>query len=161
MLEILQAVHHKATTVLPKEDKDLALNIENQNVIVAVNKCDLKTRFEDRDVNELIFDKQIIRISALKETGIDQLEKAIIGNVLHGKDINTHGVLISNMRHIQSLKTCLKAVSKAIESINKDLSLEFVSEEIKIAVSSLDAITGRDMNMDMLDQIFANFCIGK
>jgi tRNA modification GTPase len=150
-----------ANTGISKEDKNLAANIENQNMLVAVNKCDLKSRVEDKDINVLIPDKQIIRISALKETGIDQLEKAIVDHVLHGQDINTHGILISNMRHIQSLKTCLEAVLKAVELMNKGLSLEFVSEEIKMAVSSLDAITGRDMNIDILDQIFANFCIGK
>lgn len=150
-----------ANTGISKEDKNLVANIENQNVLVAVNKCDLKSRVEDKDINVLIPDKQMIRISALKEIAIDQLEKAIVDNVLHGQDINTHGILISNMRHVQSLKTCFEAVLKAVELINKGLSLEFVSEEIKMAISSLDAITGRDMDRDILDQIFANFCIGK
>ena len=36
-----------------------------------------------------------------------------------------------------------------------------VSEEIKIAVNQLDSITGRNIDVDLIDKIFSQFCIGK
>ena len=35
------------------------------------------------------------------------------------------------------------------------------SVEIKAAVNQLDAITGRNIDEDLLDRIFSEFCIGK
>ena len=45
--------------------------------------------------------------------------------------------------------------------MNENTSLEFISEEIKSAVNQLDAITGRNIDEDLLDRIFSEFCIGK
>lgn len=146
---------------ISKEDKDLAKNIENKNIIVVVNKCDLKNHIEDREIEALLPDRRFVRISALYKTAIDQLERAIVDQVFHGQTINTNAILISNMRHVQSLKAAYKVISEAIELLHQELSLEFISEEIRIAISSLDTITGRDLDVDLLDQIFANFCIGK
>jgi len=100
-------------------------------------------------------------LSALKKTAVDQLEEAIVTQVLHGQAINAGGILISNMRHVQSLGESFKAVKRGIELLQQGVSLEFVSEEVRMAISSLDAITGRDLDADLLDQIFASFCIGK
>jgi len=50
-----------------------------------------------------------------------------------------------------------------LERRSKGLRLyfEFVSEEIKVAINFLDSITGRNIDMDLLDNIFSQFCIGK
>ena len=38
---------------------------------------------------------------------------------------------------------------------------EIVSDQIKRAISRLDTITGRNVDSDLLEQIFSEFCIGK
>ena len=75
--------------------------------------------------------------------------------------MDTHGILISNARHVRALHDALAAVAQAQETLEKKLSLEFVSEEIKRAVNFLDAITGRYVDNDLLELIFTRFCIGK
>jgi tRNA U34 5-carboxymethylaminomethyl modifying GTPase MnmE/TrmE len=45
--------------------------------------------------------------------------------------------------------------------VSKDVSLEFSAENIKAAVNELDAITGRQVDDDVIDAIFSKFCIGK
>ena len=69
--------------------------------------------------------------------------------------------MISNARHIRALQEALAAVAQAQGTLQKKSSLEFVSEEIKRAVSFLDTITGRHVDNDLLEQIFARFCVGK
>ena len=109
----------------------------------------------------VFYGANVIFNSAAIGSAIDKLEEAMVNHVTHGHAINTGGILISNMRHVQSLKACVKAVRKAIDLLAKDMSLEFISEEIKIAISSLDTITGRDLDADLIDQIFSSICIGK
>jgi len=146
---------------LSKEDGDLVKALKSRNKIVVVNKCDLKSKI-DKDWLSREFPKsKVIEISATKKTGIKKLKTAIVENVWHEKTVDTHGVLLSNARQINSLESCRESISKATENIDDNLSYEFVSEEIKISVNHLDNITGRNIDADLLDTIFSKFCIGK
>lgn len=149
------------STPLTHADEDLISGLQGRNVLVVLNKCDLKQGIEEAHLKERFHPPKIIRISALKKERIDSLETAIVENVWHTKEIDTHGILVSNLRHIQALEDCRKALKKAGEMVQEELSVEFVSEEIKTAVNFLDSITGRNIDSDLLDSIFSQFCIGK
>ena len=56
------------------------------------------------------------------------------------------------------LKENLQGACRLME---ENTSLEFIAEELKAAVNQLDAITGRNIDEDLLDRIFSEFCIGK
>ena len=103
----------------------------------------------------------MLKVSALKRSGIDELETTIVENIWHDKMIDTHGILVSNLRHINALTNCRETLGRARELLRDELSPEFVSEEIKIAVNFLDSITGRNIDADLLENIFSQFCIGK
>lgn len=159
------------STPLTQADEDLIAGVRGRNVLVVLNKCDLKQGIEEACLKERFRLPKIIRISALKKERIDALEAAIVENVWHTKEIDTHGILVSNLRHIQALENCRKALQEAGEILQEEppsaslahggLSPEFVSEEIKTAVNFLDSITGRNIDSDLLDSIFSQFCIGK
>ena len=103
----------------------------------------------------------LLTVSAKERIGLDRLEAMIVENIWHGTEINTHGILISNVRHRQALEDCQNNLEKGMAGLENGLSLEFVSEEIKAAVNCLDNITGRNIDEDLLDTIFSRFCIGK
>ncbi len=150
-----------ASDRLTEDDERLMNVVDGQNVLAVLNKTDLPQKIDDGPINKKYGTSNFLKISALKRSGIDALEEKIVENVWHDKRIDTHGILISNLRHINALKNCLDTLSRAQELLNDKLSLEFVSEEIKIAVNFLDSITGRNIDMDLLDTIFSQFCIGK
>lgn len=81
--------------------------------------------------------------------------------VAQGSPMETHGLLISNMRHVTALKQAFTDLSGALGLMDDNASWEFISEQIKTAVNQLDAITGRNIDADLLDRIFSEFCIGK
>ncbi len=150
-----------ASQPLSREDEELFTKIQDRNALVVVNKCDLPDAWE-RSVHGPIFpEKKMIRISALKKTAIDKWEEAILEQVGQGEEAPGQGVLITNVRHVQSLKECAQGIQRARRGMAGGLSYEFISEEIKIAVSELDQITGRDVDQDLLEKIFSEFCIGK
>jgi tRNA modification GTPase len=145
---------------LSVEDKNIMETLKDQNAIVLLNKSDLSSQVKEADIEKSLPGKKILRVSALKKIGIEPLEETIVNNVLHGAHMDTHGVLVSNLRHINSLKAASGALEKAGEEL-QNLSLEFISEELKTAINELDRITGRSVDADLLDQIFSSFCIGK
>ena len=146
---------------LSQEDETIIEKIKGQSVIVINNKCDLKQKLEINKVKKILNTSKVINTSALKRKGIENLEELIVESVWHNKNIDTHSVFISNLRHVQALQGCEEVLEKASKLINDKVSIEFVSEEIKLAVNFLDAITGRNVDSDLIDQIFSQFCIGK
>jgi len=150
-----------ASMELSREDENLIAQVKAQNVVVVLNKVDLVKKVNMEYLESLLHDKKKCEVSVLKKTGINELEKTIVESVWHSKTINTHEILVSNVRHINSLKKCQTSLEQAQRALQDGMSLEFVSEEIKAAINFLDSITGRNVDADLLENIFSQFCIGK
>lgn len=146
---------------LSKEDVEIIESVRDYNVIVVANKCDLDMVLDIEQVNSFLKDVKMIKVSATKSVGIEELETEIVDNVWHQKTVDTHGLMISNLRHVEALKNCFSLLEKVENELRRDLPLEFVSEDIKVSVNYLDNITGRNIDRDLLDNIFSRFCIGK
>ncbi len=146
---------------ITSEDELLIKNISGKNVLVVLNKCDLEQKIVPEEIRQRLGDNKIIKVSALKKISIENLEDAIVENVAQGRPIDTQTTLISNVRHVQALKDCSAALARAEGMTHDGLSFEFVSEEIKLAVNFLDNLTGRNIDRDLLEKIFSEFCIGK
>lgn len=146
---------------LAPADERLLQNIFGKNVLAVLNKCDLTQKISVEEIRRRLGEKKIIHVSALKRISIEDLEDAIVENVWQGGPIDTQTTLISNVRHIQALKDCAAALGRAEGMTCDGLSFEFVSEEIKLAVNFLDNVTGRNIDHDLLEKIFSEFCIGK
>lgn len=150
-----------AGSAISSQDQLLMRNISDKNVLVVVNKCDLEEKISEKEIQRQLRDKKIVKVSALKRMAIEDLENAIVENVCQGQPMDTQTTLISNVRHIQALKDACATLARAQGMTQDGLSFEFVSEEIKLAVNFLDNITGRNIDNDLLDTIFSEFCIGK
>ncbi len=146
---------------LSQEDESILELIKGQEMLVVVNKADLKQKFSEETIRKIFPHVRLVKISALQNTAIDELELVIVEKIWHAKDVDAGGVLISNLRHVEALKACQEVLENALAELKGKLSLEFVSEEIKLAVNHLDGITGRNIDEDLLDTIFSQFCIGK
>jgi tRNA modification GTPase len=146
---------------LEKQDEMLIEKVRNQKTVVVFNKADLPDAFDVAAVDAALPGCKKVMLSTLTREGQGDLEKAILETVLDGGSLDPHGLMISNVRHIQSLKETERALESARRLMTDAVSLEFVSEEIKQAVNALDGITGRNIDADLLDRIFSDFCIGK
>ena len=143
------------------EDRTLIDNIKGQNVLIVINKMDLTPKINEDQIHQWLPGKPVIKISALQKKRIVELEKTMVESVLPDGRVDSQGILISNMRHVEALKNCQEALNEANKALTQNLAFECVSEKIKEAVNELDKITGRHIEVDLLDQIFSQFCIGK
>lgn len=149
------------SSALNDEDEKLITQIKHRPAIVILNKSDLPAALDKKKLENKLSNQKIISISAKKRIGIEALEKLIVETVLHGQTMNTETILVSNFRHVQSLRECFEHLKKSEECLNQNISFEFISEEVKQAVNCLDAITGKNIDADLIDNIFSQFCIGK
>ncbi len=145
------------STGIEEQDRILIEQIKDRNVIVVINKNDLPSKIATAS---LAFDK-VVKVSVIKEEGLESLEEAIVKSIWQGEAMDTHGVLVSNLRHIQAFKQTNLELQAALGLLEDGLSVEFISEHVKTAVNHLDSVLGRNIDDDLLETIFSEFCIGK
>ena len=72
---------------IDKNDCEIIEKLKGKNLIICINKIDLKQIISKKEINEKFKLKNIIEISAKKNMGIDKLEKKIKIMVLRRRRI--------------------------------------------------------------------------
>ena len=77
--------------------------------------------------------------------------------------LTQHGdsVLISNIRHYEALRRAQDALECVREGLQQGLSGELLAVDLHDALDALGEITGQVSSQEVLNTIFARFCIGK
>jgi tRNA modification GTPase len=147
---------------LTDEDKVIIDKNKDGNIIAAINKIDLPPAWEINTMEPLVPQgKKILKISAKFGAGLEELKNTIIDLSGNSDDKNTGSSMITNMRHKLALEKAHKNIQAAKESIASGMSAEFAAFDLREALDSLDEITGKKINDEILDKIFSSFCIGK
>ncbi|UCH72098.1 MAG: 50S ribosome-binding GTPase, partial [Thermoplasmatales archaeon] len=147
---------------LNKEDFQIMDKIREKPVIVVINKIDLNGRLDFEKIENFLKGRKIVRICAIKEEGIPQLEDSIRQQVLGGKMIiDKESVLVTNTRHKNFLEESLKFVNTAVRNFEERIGGELIVEDIKDALKSMGYIVGGVTPDEVLNRIFEEFCVGK
>jgi tRNA modification GTPase len=96
-----------------------------------------------------------IHVSASTGDGVPELTTALAARIAATYDIAAP--LLTRARHREALETAADALRR---SLSADLP-ELRAEDLRLAWRSLGRITGRVDVEDLLDVIFADFCLGK
>ena len=145
---------------LTKEDYEI-LNIVNpKKTIVILNKMDLETKVNEKTEGISDF-KNVIKISALKQKGIDSLYEKI-SELFNLNEINLENeTIITNERHKNLIKKAITNLNKAKESLNKNMPIDIIAISLKDMLSNLGEITGEEASEEIINEIFSRFCLGK
>ncbi len=97
-------------------------------------------------------------ISGLTGFGVDLLLTRL--ERILSERVSSIGVAIRE-RHRVSMEACLEALAGVELLMSEDAPVDLISEDLKVAVRSVDMIVGRVDVEDLLGEIFSSFCIGK
>ena len=150
-----------ASRKLSEEDMEILESLKNKKTIVLLNKMDLEPQIELEKIEEFVNSEDIIKISALKHQGIEELQDKIEAMVYHGSVKNSSNLMITNSRHKDALFKAYESINDAISAIEQRMPYDFVEVDFKNIWDYLGYINGDTVREDLLDTIFANFCIGK
>ncbi|MBN1633595.1 MAG: tRNA uridine-5-carboxymethylaminomethyl(34) synthesis GTPase MnmE [Ignavibacteria bacterium] len=105
---------------------------------------------------------QSLSISIYQLSTIENLKNKMTEKFRYSVNLDKKGLLVlTNTRHKICLEKIIESLEKSIESIDKGMSGEFISLDLRNAIQSLGEITGEFTNDEILNHIFENFCIGK
>ena len=142
---------------LDKEDKEIIEAIKNKKSIVILNKIDLDNKMDNSILNNF---ENIIKISAKEDIGIDGLKNEIKNMFFSGK-IDSESLIISNSRHKQALIRAGENCNEALIRLNNNEYLDLISIFVTAALKALGEITGSELEEDLVNKIFKEFCCGK
>lgn len=150
-----------ASQELTEEDREIIEHIEDKRAIVLLNKTDLPEKIKREELEELLIDKRIIRISILEGKGLEEIEEEIVSMVYGGAVKAKDTSFVTNVRHKNSLEKALKSIEEGIDAVNQNLPYDLIEVDIKDCYDALGEITGDTVDDDIVNRIFANFCLGK
>lgn len=110
---------------------------------------------EARDTAERGLPKEAVAVSALTGEGLPLLIETLASRIAERYDIAAP--LLTRARHREALEIVSAALKRSLAA---DLP-ELRAEDFRLAWRSLGRITGRADVEDLLDVIFADFCLGK
>jgi tRNA modification GTPase len=147
---------------LTEEDKLIINKNKSGAIIAAINKIDLSRAWEKNTIEKLFPpEAKLLDISAKSGAGLEELKKTIMDLSVRENIENTDSAIITNLRHKLALEKSYNNIQKAKESMLGSMSPEFAAFDLREALDSLDEITGKKINDEILDKIFSSFCIGK
>ena len=166
---ILEALKRQSS-VVSSDDEDEAVEIVDQRKkILVLNKVDL---FEGKSENSSsLIEKQfqgqfdaIHTISCRSQQGIDgfleSLQAMVTEHTSSSSDEDSY--LITRTRHRQHVQSAAEALERFIMLAQDGAPVaDLAAEELRLATSELGRVTGAVNVEDVLDVLFADFCIGK
>jgi tRNA modification GTPase len=66
-----------------------------------------------------------------------------------------------SLRHRRALESSARRLDRALAALEGGAPLDQVAQELAAATDALDEVSGRTTPEDLLDRIFARFCLGK
>jgi tRNA modification GTPase len=111
-------------------------------------------------VDEIKDDSEMIFISASKKDNLDELKVKILEKI-NFHNIKTGESIVTNIRHLEALQKTSGDLENVLKSIEKNITHDFLAQDIRQALFHLGEITGEITTEDLLGNIFSKFCIGK
>lgn len=139
-------------------DSELNDSYRHLPAILILNKCDLAI---ETQLPKTLSRSCVVAVSAKTGEGIEHLRSCIAETILSG-DHGTHSSeVFVNDRQAASLSDAYVALKSATIMISEGQAVEITSHQLRNAIAALDIVSGKFGSEEILNAVFANFCIGK
>ena len=100
-------------------------------------------------------------VSSQTGAGLDELRKTITHRLTGNVTAPGSDEIAINARHEDALRRASEAFAAALSSLKAKAAPELVASDLRQALQALESILGVGTSEDVLDRLFAQFCIGK
>lgn len=147
---------------LSDNDREIFSFIEGRKAIILLNKSDLPSVVSEEDIS--IHNKSsfpVISVSLMNGEGLKKLSGTIREMFFSGEIGFNDELMITNERHLSLLNRAVTSVEHVRSSAENGLPEDFLSIDLMDAYDLLGMIIGEKIEDDLVDMIFARFCVGK
>lgn len=146
-----------AAQPLPALPAAVVSRLSPANTIVVFNKIDLVSA----PTPSLLQEFPRVEISALSGLGLDALQAAVVRLADSFQNHVGDELVAVNARHARALAQANESLASARQKLAAGEAGELVASDLRSALEAFGEISGRIDNEQILDRLFATFCIGK
>lgn len=146
---------------LEEEDLQIMELLKERKSLVLINKRDLGEAISIEEISAKLPESQVIEASLLKGQGITEIEDAVEDLVYGGEIVQKESMMVNNVRHIELLEQAVKSLTDALHMSERREALDFIEVDVKNAYERLGEIIGETVSDDIINEVFARFCLGK
>ena len=149
------------TRDLEEEDEKILDLIKDKKAIILLNKVDVKNSNLENNDKIKSLNKPVVKISAKNNEGIEELYNTILSMFEINEIEISDGNVITNIRHKNQITKAISALDGALNTIESKMPVDILAIYLKQTLEEISSITGDNVSQDIIDEIFAKFCLGK
>lgn len=146
---------------LDEDDRKIIELIRDKKAIILLNKVDVLKNNNKMEEEIKKLNKPVIKISAKEEMGLENLYDEIKKMFELNEISSNNEILITNERHKNQIIKAKQNILDAIETVRNNTPVDIISIYINQAMEDLGEITGVNVSENIINEIFAKFCLGK
>lgn len=165
-----------SSEALDENDEAILKLIKGKRTIILLNKSDLQPVTDKKAIEEYyakVFDCNsqlletegnmfsLLSISAKEKEGLDALKALIESEFLHGRIVSEEELYLTNVRHKEAILDALDSMYQVKQSLENHMPEDFYSIDLMSAYASMGKILGEEVDEDLVNKIFSEFCMGK
>lgn len=140
-----------------EEEKTILKELESKNHIVVVNKIDLESHLDPKDLEGHI----VVSMSALEQKGIEELKEQM-KKIFSLEKIETKDMTyLTSARSIALLRQALQSLEDLEQGLKAGYPMDILEIDLKKIWNDLGQIIGETYEEELIDQLFSQFCLGK
>ena len=146
---------------LDEEDEEILQFMDGRQAIVVLNKQDLEQVITREEIAARVPQAVVIEASMKEGMGIESIEDKIEEMVYGGQVKQNDSIMVTNVRHKNLLELALHSVEDARAMTQMRQPLEFIEIDVNRSYELLGEIIGETASGEIINEVFARFCLGK
>lgn len=146
------------SAALSEDDRALLDALDPCKTVLILNKSDLGLEKIDEAVIQKF--QPVIWVSAKQGSGLEELEAAVRERYSFG-DLRHDGTLITNARQEGACRLAAEGLRSAVEALQCGFAPDMVLYDVEQGLDRIGDVLGRNTPEELIETIFAKFCVGK
>lgn len=146
---------------LTAEDEAILAAAAEKPCVIIVNKSDLDIDKNFAELQKRFGEDKVMALSAKTTEGLDKFTAWLKNYVYGSEGALSDGVYVQNARHEELLRQALNYLQDAYGAAEEMLPYDCIVIDVRNAIDLLGEITGDTVQDEIINEIFARFCIGK
>lgn len=146
---------------LSGEDRELLRSLKDRKKLILVNKSDLPQMLDTEGLQREYGRSDVIVLSVKTGEGMEQVEQWLREFVYGEGSDSESSSMTQNARQQDLLEKALRSLEDALEGARQHLPYDCLTIDLTQTLHDLGEITGEDVPDEIIDEIFAQFCVGK
>ena len=146
---------------LSGEDRELLRSLKDRKKLILVNKSDLPQMLDTEGLQREYGSSDVIVLSVKTGEGMEQVEQWLREFVYGEGSDSESSSMTQNARQQDLLEKAPRSLEDALEGARQHLPYDCLTIDLTQTLHDLGEITGEDVPDEIIDEIFAQFCVGK